>query len=276
MQLQQGFLVKYLGLWENIKQHQFILSDKIDAYYYDNATKEGLLEVYKSFISDISGTDQTLEIADKDQDINKNISNFFKNKCKSLAIVICEKNELNINHRSCKYQYTIDEAYKDRNGPLGMYSIKALFSADVGENARIYINWIKNIMSNEKEVSFIDKYLLQKEKNFNCLVNYYYPIIPRGCVLNLHVLASSLFIDQAIKEAERANVCLKIHKYRRMKHDRHITTSDRIITIGVGLDFMCQMDGRIVMRERSFFAMDEKDEESSYMELEKSYAGYEE
>ena len=274
MLLQSTYKNPHQELWLKIQQHRFIMSDNIDAYYSENAEKEGVLEEYQAFISMISETDQSLEIRDVYGDYNKNLANYLKNKSKSIAIVICEDNELKISKSSCRYQYSIEEACGDEKGPLGMYSVIASFSVDAGEDARTCIEWIKNIISEEKEISIIDPYILKEQKNCNCLVNYYFPIIPHGCVLNLHVPTSaSLCETQAVIAANSANVQLKIHKYRKMNHDRYITTSKRIIVIGVGMDFMKKEGNRVIMRTGSNFTLRRAKEKLTHLQFARNLAG---
>ena len=274
MHLRDEYLNPYQGLWNKIQQHRFIMSDNIDAYYSENAEKEGMLTEYQAFISMISETDQSLEIRDVYGDYNKNLANYLKNKCKSIAIVISEENELKISKSSCRYQYSIEEASRDENGPLGMYSVISSFYVDEGEDASACIEWIKNIISEEKEISIIDPYILKELRNCNCLVNYYFPIIPRGCVLNLHVQASaSLYETQAMVAAENANVQLKIHKYRKMKHERYIITSKRIIVIGVGMDFMKKEGNRPIMRTGSNFTLREIRDKKPHLQNARRLAG---
>lgn len=274
MQLQSGYQVQHQHqkLWGKIFQHRFIMSDNIDAYYSENAEKEGLLTEYQDFISVISETDQSLEIRDIYSDYNKNLSDYLKNKCKSIALVICDSDELKISKSSCRYQYSIKEACKDKKGPLGMYSVISSFDVSEGEDASPCIEWIKNIISEEKEISIIDPYILT-EKNYSCLVDYYFPLIPRGCVLNLHIPNTVLYDTQAMRDAERANVKLKIYKYRKWNHDRYIITSKRVIVIGVGMDFMKKDGRRFVMRTGSNFTLRDIDEELPHMELVRSLAG---
>ena len=273
MQLQYGYLVQYPELWGKINQHRFIMSDNIDAYYSEKADKDGLLTEYQDFISAISGTDLTVEIRDIYNNYERNLSDYLKNKCKSVALVIHENDELKISKSSCRYQYSIEDACNNARGLLGMYSYVSSFYIDEGENAVPYLEWIKNIISEEKEISIIDPYLLREQRNYDCLINYCFPIIPHGCVLNLHVPNDSLFIDQAKEEANNANIHLKIYKYRRMKHDRYITTSKREILIGIGLDFMKEKNGRLVMRGGSNFTLRSIHEKLPYMQYEHMLAG---
>lgn len=275
MQLQGWYQVqhKYQKLWGKIYQHRFIMSDNIDAYYSENAEKEGLLTEYQAFISMISETDQSLEIRDNYSDYNENLADYLKNKCKSIALVISENNELQIPETSCCHQYSIEEACKDAKGPLGMYSVISSFYVNKGEDASPYIEWIKNIISEEKEISIIDPYILGKQTNYKCLVNYYFPIIPKGCKLNLHVPITAEYDLYAERDARYAKIELKIYKYREMRHERYIITSKRIIIIGVGMDFMKKEGRKLVMRTGSNFTLREIDEELPHMELIRSLAG---
>ena len=275
-QLQIDSLRKYSKLWDKLDQHRFITSKNIDAYYSKMAKDEGLKEEYEAFISSKMYYDSYLMIDDKYCDIsgdyNKDISKYLKNRCKYVAIVICEENELNITRSSCRFQYTIDEASQDDKGPLGIYSVVASFFADENDEANKYLSWIRNIVSGEKEISIIDPYILQA-RNVERLIDYGYPIFPRGCVLHLHVPADAECIERAIEGANPYNINVKIHKYKKMNHDRYIITSDRIIILGLGMDFMKKERGRLVVREGFNFTLKQKPKNTEPMKVENRLAG---
>ena len=273
MQLQSAFLVDHIELLGKIKQHRFIISENINAYYADNARKEGLLTQYEDYMSSVLYTDQYIEIRDNCDDISKNISDYLKNKCSSIAVVIYENKELEIDRSSCKYQYSIEEASNDEKSPLKMYSVIAAFYADEGEDAITYIDWVKNLISGEKEISIIDPYILANHRNYNCLVDYYFPIIPDNCVLNLHVPNDSVFIDRVKEDALAANINIKIYKYTKVNHERHITTSSRVMNIGIGMDFMKKKNGNLVIRKGTNFSLLKKTKNLPYMEIEHKLAG---
>lgn len=273
MQLLSAYLVEHIDLWNKISQHRFIFSDKIDEYYSENAEKEGLLCEYKDFISSVLASDQYLEIRDDFNDMSRNISDYLKNKCKGISLVICENGELNITKSACRNQYTIEEAAEDERGPFAIYSVTAAFYVDSDESASVYIEWIKNLISAEKEINIIDHYVLEEERNYRCLIDYYFPIIPRGCKVNLHVTQNAKYLDQVLEDARDANVNIEILTYYEMKHERYITTGDRIINIGLGIDFMCQKLGKTLMRKGSNFSLRKKDKKLKHLEEEIALAG---
>ena len=274
MQLQNPFWAEHGAIWAKIKQHRIILSDNIDKYYLDNAEKEGLATEYRDFISSISSSDVYQEIGDQSNDLSKNLADYLKNKSKTIAVVICEKEDsITISKSSCRNQYTIEEADEDENGPFSIYSVKAAFYVDSDENALPYIEWLKNLISEEKEINIIDPYVLDSERNYKCLKDYYFPIIPRGCKVNLHVPNNSALADRIVKDAEENNINIEIFRYPEMGHERFITTSNVIVSIGVGIDFMREKQGKTVMRKGSNFTLRRKDRKLQYMEEEKKLAG---
>lgn len=274
MCLQNSPLAEHDEIWPKIKQHRIIFSDNIDKYYLSNAEKEGLATEYRDFVSSIMCSDLYQEINDHSNDLSKNLSDFLKNRSKTIAVLICEKEDnISISRSSCRNQYTIEQADEDENGPFSIYSVRAAFYVDSDENATPYIEWLKNLISEENEINFIDPYVLDAERNYNCLKDYYFPIIPRGCKVNIHVPDNSAFIEKIKKEAEDNNISIEIHTYSEMGHERFITTSKLIMSIGIGMDFMREKQGKTVMRKGSNFSLRRKDKRLPYMEEEKKLAG---
>lgn len=246
------------ALIAKIWQHRFLTSDALDQYYSENANKEGLLDQYQSFMQSKLNTDVYEEINDTHRTLDSTLTNFLKNKSKCIGIVISEENEFRISKTACRNQYTIQKAIDDISGPLALYSVKAVFSASAGSSAKQYLRWIENVINGEKSISIIDKYILSRESNYECLINYYYPMIKPGCTLNIHTGSEAPFIKDAKKHAERHDIQINIFQHTKM-HDRYITTSNRIIMLPLGCDFMeIKQNGVLIRKTTSFTMIDKK------------------
>ncbi|MBP5281711.1 MAG: hypothetical protein J6Z22_04345 [Lachnospiraceae bacterium] len=273
MYLMPAYRVKHPELLEKIGQHRFVISDKIDAYYAENAEKEGLLEEYRDFISSIGSLDRCEEIRDGFNDVSQSIAYFFKNKCKGLSIVICEADEFHVSKSSCRHQYSADQAFENETGILNMYSAVSSFMIYKDERADEVVDWIRNLISEEKEISLIDGYLLNNSQHYKYMTDFYFKMIPSGCKLNLHVPRFSEMIGQAQHDAKEKNIDLCVYEYNPMEHERYIVTRNRIIVVGLGLDFMIDSFGEIFMRKGCNFTLRFRDDKSPYMELEHKLSG---
>ncbi len=270
--LLNSYLVEVPELVARLRQHRIITSENLDKYYSEKAEQENLLDEYQGFMATMLESDSYTEIEDTNADLSKDLTYYLKKKNKEFVVAIGIENDFEISKSACRYQYTIEEAAADENGPFAMYSVKANFMRKQGENAFDCLEWLKNQLKYETEINIIDQYILSQERNYNCLIKHILPRIPLGSTLNIHTTEDALFKNQIVEEASKRNIIVNVYTYREM-HDRYITTSDRCIGLPIGIDFMKEKDGRTVIRKTTTFTMTKKRNKQPYLEYERELAG---
>jgi len=272
MQLMNSYQVEYPEVWTRISQHRIITSENLDKYYSERADEEGLLDEYQEFMHELLGSDFYTEINDTHNDLSRNIAWFLKKRNREFAIAIGIETDFVLSKSACRYQYTIEEAAEDENGPFAMYSVKADFFRKQGDSANDCLEWIKNQFKNEKEINIIDQFILDEDRNYNCLIDFVFPAIESGCKVNIHTIPNAKYRDQVLIDANVRNLRVEVFTYSEM-HNRYITTSDRIIGVPLGVDFMKEREGRVVIRKPTNFTFKKKDTKRPYLEVEKELAG---
>lgn len=270
MQLMSLYQVDYPEVWAKIQQHRIITSEKLDEYYSQKAEKEGLLQEYQEFMHEMLGSDLYTEITDTNNNLSQSLSQYLKKKNKTLAIAIGIQDDISLSKSTCRYQYSIEEAAMDENGPFAMYSVQADFFRKQDESACDCLEWIQNQIKNEKEVNIIDQYIFKDSRNYNSFIKNILPLIPTNCKVNIHTSKNEVYAKQILSDAKQWNI--ELYYYNEM-HNRYITTSDRILGVPIGLDFMQKRNGKLVIRKNTNFTLKRKEKGRAYLEIEKDLAG---
>lgn len=258
-----------------LEQHRIILSEKIRTYYLNCATEEGLDEDVMAYLASVSYTEEScLEIEDFGRNIKDTLVHYFNKKSYLEQVMIYDEDELKCSKSKCKFQYSIDQAINADKGPLALYNIPTHFQFLKNSSANVLLFWLSNIFKEEKSVNFIDPYLFSNDENISFFIDKYLPLIEPGTVLNIHCPSSCGInyhsLNRIILTAKSNNVDTHIFFYSDM-HDRYVTTIERVVSIGTGLDMI--NDDLKFKKGTTFSVWGKRVCNNDLLEIEKELAG---
>ena len=230
-----------------VMKHEIVISDKIIEYYME--CNEDQQELITTWIEANGGTD-FLSFYEEKEDV-VSIEDEFERILSTVPfnMLLADDNELNSLNNSKKIKkYNGREALL-KDSPLMMYTIPiANYTVSVGDKKKNYLDWFRNLISNESVVRIIDPYILSKSGVENLNINYI-PIIPAGADIEIYSTdqhRESWTVEDLKKRIKSSGHSLNVYLlHRQEKHDRFIWAGDIKISIGRGLEFIHKKESQI-------------------------------
>lgn len=220
-----------------IFQHRIVLSEKLISYYVEFASKNGYRDLCQARIQDLVQSVNRCKfenVCDEDDVVKEMINLAMKQPMK---ILVAEKTEIKkanskVNLLDCK------QILENVNCILNLYCIPVTSRyVEPKKNVKSYTKWLKNWLSDEKDLIIRDNYLLTDHglESFN---TYYLPSIEKGAHITIHTChdVEQKYIDEFDKE-KYDDYQINIYKCDSM-HERVIILKELQIVIGKGLDFL--------------------------------------
>ena len=271
-------------IWNKIQQHRVVLNQTIIDYYISQAEEKDLVPQCQDYIATIAGTDELSNHIPENNGggFKKTLEQYFRSRNYFDHVIISENNELNFGAKVARFQYDSSNYSADTSSPLSMFSFSGSHTAQFDERATRYKNWFERLMIGEKEISFIDPYILSSPEICNAFCQVYLDLVKPNQKINIFCDKNKYeqtYIDKVEEISEKKginNLSIFLCDYM---HDRFIVGDSFEITIGFGLDFIrikddmpfvkqqCELSWKKKKKQKS------KTEEYDYLEREIELAG---
>ena len=251
-----------------IMQHHIVISDNLTEAYKSYAKEHGALQSFQFFLDEyaqstgfakqrvfidvfddpIAGTD--IDEAISSAAIDESLKNplVLCDKCDRCSVFLEEIKPTKTFLSPLLPRVNISNIVRRNTAPFEVTTV-------MHEPCSLYTSWIAEVFQGEKEISFFDRYMLNR-KGFLSFKTHYLPSIAPGTTVKLFIDTTSRSgpyqKEYQERKAELAKLAHKhdIHiivydfnhykhgSYRNSFHDRRIFISKHVLSLTSGIDFL--------------------------------------
>ena len=238
---------------------------EIEREYSDEKERVKNKERFRNYVSRINNTDKGIKI--KEDEGCKSIKKIFDScltRCKQDKPYTDNKEEALRQGRGSKYKtvflyedgdftcsssaakkYIFSQVKLEKTTDLiSLYSADSTIHMHAGDSADAILNLIYYTILNEDEITFIDPYAAENQRNALIFMDYYLDKVKTGADVILYVQKGKIAPEYADKILDyRSDIKLTIIAVdTHENHGRYILTRGRIINIGSGQTFFKRND----------------------------------